>query len=1676
MAWREVAYIVLGSTLLFAFQLYGIAELVRNEPPRGTLIGMVYSDRTLAPIPNAFVRLERVEPPPEAPSLSSELDMPYRRQGWQPKPPESVVYPFAYQAWETCTDARGRFQLRGIPAGVYRVYIAAKVHHLSREQESNLRIVVREGERTEVELPLVAADPFLELIHPQAVYYPDEPLRVGVRGFHEEDRLQLTLYRARYPDREQPPLELHNFLSDLRHGWWSPNRNALREQLERFRPYLLPVWQQATPVRGRDPEGVHTQYLELPRQPEGTYVLTIEAGDLIQAALVSVSSIGVVAKSGGGTTEVWCTDLRTGQPIANAEVRVYARSSGDESASVRQVAVGRTNAQGLWRLQTAPLAGERWYKPMVAVHAPRTGALIHWGRLGVGADYAPESTSTLAGTIYPERPIYRPGDTMHLKGVVRTGNAPNYELLPPNTPVRITIFNPRDELVYETRTALNPMSSFHFDFRTSPEAEAGYYRVIASVGNYGQLERYVPLSAYRKPTYRVHLKTDKPLYMPRSVVRAEIHTEYYFGMPVPNTTLNYFVYRREKFTWSDDYGGTVDYLEGDEEWLDGEPENYGQVIETGQLTTDAMGRAVLTLRTDELLPQPRSDAPSGLDEPSFAYEYTIEVFAISEGWEGAKAAAQFEVVPSVWEARFVPDAAFGEAKRTYRYRVQLTDRRTGQPVPAELRWQAGKYLWAGNRPRYEVFAEGTIATSAQGVGSFEFTPDHSGDWYIRVVGRDSEGNRVVASHWLWIWDTNYIPWWFESAQQRNALEVRLQKRHYEPGESAELALRTPHTDATFYITLEGDTIYHSQVVKAQGALTRVRVPLSHQQVPNAYVSVCMVREKQLIERVVEIKVGARYGRLTVTVETDKSRYQPGEMLTARIRTTDAQGRPVPAEVSLAVVDEAVYSIREDSPQDVFRAFYGRRYNRVYTDFSAVWLALQGDKGSVETVRREFPDTAYWQPTIMTDARGLATVRVRLPDNLTEWRLTAIGHTRDTQVGFARAHVKAAKDLMARLRLPLWLNEGDRTEISAILSNDTAQPRTVQVELRAPDGVRAQTVSVPAHGSAALHWQYEAKLVGTHKFTLVAREINGVLRDAEERTLEVKPLAIFETDARVVLLDGERQLDFTLPPDTQLARTTLTVRAIPSVGALIADSLQYLVDHPYGCIEQTVSRFVPAVIAQRALQESGITVDAEQTRKLAEAVEQGLQRLSRAQNSDGGWGWWEGSQSEPWLTAYVVWGLHKARQAGVSVSPAMYQHGVDALRRQIAHLLASHPERPETPVGGDTLFALQVLAEVDPTPPAPLQDERHAFYARLNTILSARPYPSQQHDRLTLIRILQRWRNLPNAERYLAELWQQALRDAYEDRNLIDWSPQRPSEYYWSEWLATEIQALALQALLKESPTRFGTPRRHEQLINKTVIGLLMGYREGSWYTSRDTALAVEALTDYLPRASKQLLAPEATYEVWLNGQKVRTLTLTREEVQVRRPAVVLRDLPWRTGENTVIVRSVRGTPLVSLALRQARTLNLRDADQPTGPLRMRLYRVERPADMSQPGERLRPLQSGEMVRVGELLRLDIEARLPRALPRMDYTMLETPFAAGCAPFDTEAFLRMWWWRYDFEEIRDDRAVAFRRYWSQGEAYRYSLLLRAETPGEYTILPAHLWGMYAPYRASSNGFKVRIVAR
>lgn len=93
-----------------------------------------------------------------------------------------------------------------------------------------LIVVIPEGQRVEQGLYLTPRADFLHLVHPQAIYHPDEPLRVGIRGFTQQDEMELELFRVKSPIRN--PMPLFTFLSDLHYGWWRPEQK-LKEAFQK---------------------------------------------------------------------------------------------------------------------------------------------------------------------------------------------------------------------------------------------------------------------------------------------------------------------------------------------------------------------------------------------------------------------------------------------------------------------------------------------------------------------------------------------------------------------------------------------------------------------------------------------------------------------------------------------------------------------------------------------------------------------------------------------------------------------------------------------------------------------------------------------------------------------------------------------------------------------------------------------------------------------------------------------------------------------------------------------------------------------------------------------------------------------------------------------------------------------------------------------------------------------------------------------------------------------------------------------------------------------------------------------------------------------------------------------------------------------------------------------------
>ena len=479
------------------------------------------------------------------------------------------------------------------------------------------------------------------------------------------------------------------------------------------------------------------------------------------------------------------------------------------------------------------------------------------------------------------------------------------------------------------------------------------------------------------------------------------------------------------------------------------------------------------------------------------------------------------------------------------------------------------------------------------------------------------------------------------------------------------------TGQTAILTIEGEKVYETIAVPIRQSVTTVEIPVREAYGPNVSLGACYIRNKTFAQTETPLRVTLPRKTLSIALTPEKPQYEPGDQAKFDVAITDSDGQPVMTELALSVADEAIYALKEDDPKALRKTFYPHRTSRVRTrhSFEILYLAGEGKDGIKIKTREKFVDTAYWNPTLRTDATGHAKVEFTLPDNLTTWRAVAHAVTDQTAVGYARAKVIVNRPFFVRLDMPRFVVEGDQVRLTGLVHNNSGQSQTAHLRLKATGLQNAEktlTVATGTVGEASWSWLVPGGLPESTKITLEGWT-DTKLTDGVKLPLTVRPYAR-ETLTNIALAPTAT---LTLPSDAVPERSFVTVRVAPSLRATVAEAAEYLKKYPYGCVEQTVSRFVPLIAAGVA---DGPSVMA------------GITRLGAQLQGEKGWGWWYNDEADPWLTSYALWGLAEARDAGYPDPPALFEKGAKSLWP-----LLENPKKNPSP---DTAFALYVLSRVD----------------------------------------------------------------------------------------------------------------------------------------------------------------------------------------------------------------------------------------------------------------------------------------------------------------------------------------------------------------------------------------------
>jgi len=1389
----------------------------------------------------------------------------------------------------------------------------------------------------------------------------------------------------------------------------------------------------------------------------GLYVLRERINGLWHIQTIRVVDFNITAKRFGSQLLVHAMGPRLENPRKNLSLTVAPKFPTRHKD--QPTAETTTDARGLAVLDLPP-ALRRMHQLELRVEGERDFLYLPVNR------HTHERHLGPLAHIATDRPIYRPNDTVRFK-LTRRDRVGDATFKMPTTPhegedeaseprprhraqageIRVRISDPHGSTRTTQILEWNEHGTASGRFKLGKSPRTGEYNITvegtasASRGAFHGRRHHqhttFRVEPYRKPKMRVNVTFPGGAAPPGETGKARVKADYFFGGPVKNATVEWTLaarWRRQpqrlrfRVMPHDPRRWYLPTESAHHDWWSW-PMNEADELVTGTAKTNDKGVADI-----------RFDVPA--DVPWYFDQLSLRATVRDASELTAEAAATAGRGATPARLRIGTDRLFYQPGKELRAAVKAVDA-NGDPI-ADRRIALTYFKQLQRRGQltgeFESLGKRHARTDDKGVARFELkTPDAAG---MRLLAQLTGGNADGDAHG----ETGAADRYdlviasgdrARHAMRSNGVMVLTDRLIYEPGATARVMVVARKASSNALLTVGGDALHTVRPVKLKRGLQffdikipkdsagAVTVAINDTHDPNDWRSNTF--EAFWRSNAFEAFVYPHKRVLEVSVAADQSAYEPGAEARITVRTR-AAGAGVPAEVELAVVDEAIYQLAENNVPPIRPFFLApvRRWNRwhspmrmhsdllrfdespptygygggqgglfgasgagrassVVADSTRI-VARSGFSGAHPEIdtRRRFRDTAYWAAHLETDADGKAVTTIRMPDDLTRWRLVARAVTDDHRFGEAESDTLTRKDVLARLIGPRFLVNGDRTRLATLVHNHTDKPGEFKVRLTTEPGAltrssqrEPRTITVPAHGSRRVEWPIVAQRPGTMTLRTAVTSPRG--NDAVEKRIDIQPMGVDQWAVTGGALRDQQRFAVHLPDHALPRQGELEIGITSSPIEAVRQALPYLADYPHGCVEQTMSRFVPALAAKRAMDELDLKHET-LGQELPNMVRAGIDRLRELQRDEGGWGWWSHDETRSSITAYVCFGLLKAKESGADVSDRMLERGLSALRHRDG--------------GAFSLYVRSLAGE----------ELSHEWSrAKIKTL--------RQHA----------YAALAGREKHVKPLLEASL-------------PKRPT--------SENVQrvALVLRALHLHRPGHEAVARR---------VAWLMRHRRGvRWVSTLDTAHVILAFAQVAdgPSAAKPRLL--------VNGERIGdspgSYTVPRTKL--------------RTGKNVIEVENTGDTAMYL----SARLRYQAPPSKATGGGAIAVERsIERVVFQPDKGWQTEPMAEGAPVQPGALLLMRVKVRSDAG---QSHVMVEAPFPAGVEPVlldeddDRRELVRA---HYANRRIRDSRAgFAF---FAIGKHPREAkLLLRVTRPGAYQVLPATAFAMYAPNQRGWTG--------
>lgn len=698
------------------------------------------------------------------------------------------------------------------------------------------------------------------------------------------------------------------------------------------------------------------------------------------------------------------------------------------------------------------------------------------------------------------------------------------------------------------------------------------------------------------------------------------------------------------------------------------------------------------------------------------------------------------------------------------------------------------------------------------------------------------------------------------------------------------------------------------------------------------------------------------------------------------------------------------------------------------------------------IRSNFNPLAAFSPAVKTSADGKATLTVKVPDNLTRYRIVAIASSGERNFGKGESALTARLPLMVRPSPPRFLNFGDTFKLPVVLQNQTDAPMTVRVAVRATNAAitdgGGREVVVPANDRVEVQFPAAAEMAGTARFQILGA--SGKASDAAELALPVWTPATTEAFATYGVIDaGAIKQPVELPGKVVTQFGGLEVTTSSTQLQALTDAFIYLVTYPFECAEQRSSRIL-SIAALRdvltAFKAEGLpSVSAMEARVSAD-----VERLENLQNYDGGFAFWErGRPSWPYLTVYVTNALHRVKAKGYAVPPNVLSSALGYLKNVESHYDAFYPKEVRWSISAFALYTRKLMGDVD--------------VAKAKALL--REATVQKLPMEAVGWLIGTLAGRADAASERKELVRHAMNRVSETAGAANFTTSYADGGYLLLASDRRVDAVMLESLIEE--------QKDLDLIPKLVTGLLAHKKAGRWGNTQENTFVLVALDRYFDTYEK--ITPDFVARVWLGQGYAGDHTFKGRSTDSFQIDIPMKTVAAAGKSDLVIQKDGAGRLYYRVGMTYAPAdLKLPPADY--GFVVERRYEaVDKPDDVVKQADGTWKIKAGARVRVrlsmvneNRRYHVALVDPLPAGLEAMNPALAVT----GPIPLDPQEQKNRgayWWWLgpwYEHQNMRDERIEAFASLLWEG-VHSYEYVARATTPGNFVVPPPKAEEMYMP---------------